>query len=79
MEGRVQFEGGFGEGVKSWVGVAGPQDLRPPPQNPKPETQTISPNDASLLFLGEIVWRRRRRLVHLKMAFIKERRVSKFQ
>ena len=26
-EGRVQFEGGFGEGVKSWVGVAG---LRPP-------------------------------------------------
>ena len=24
-EGRVQFESGFGEGVKSWVGVAGPR------------------------------------------------------
>ena len=41
-EGRVQFEGGFGEGVKSWVGVAG---LRPP-KNLKPETQITSPNDA---------------------------------
>ena len=34
-EGRVEFECGFGEGVKSWVGVAG---LRPagPSALPKP-------------------------------------------
>ena len=42
----MQFEGGFGEGVQSWVGVAG---LRPPLE---PETQIIFPDDASLLLLG---------------------------
>ena len=44
-EGRVQFEGGFGEGVKSWVGVAG---LRPPPNASSPNISSSQPQSFGL-------------------------------